>query len=73
MVPEPSRTSANEHHPTPPTCGISTNRRSARDRNNLDTVVVITESEAPILPPLITAGQRSMQPLAAIRTGGRIR
>jgi hypothetical protein len=44
MVPEPSRTSANKHHPTAPTCGISKTSRSGHDRNNLDTVEVTDPS-----------------------------
>jgi hypothetical protein len=40
MVPEPSRTSTNEHQRTALTCNVLQNRRSAHDRNNLDTVEV---------------------------------
>jgi hypothetical protein len=40
MIPEPSRTSVKEHHRMALTCGISKTRRSAHDRNNLDTVEV---------------------------------
>jgi hypothetical protein len=43
MVPQPSRTGTNKHHPTALTCDISKNRRSGRDRNNLDTVVIIRD------------------------------
>jgi hypothetical protein len=40
-VPEPCLTNANERQQPPPTCGISKTRRSAIDRNDLDTVGVI--------------------------------
>jgi hypothetical protein len=46
MVPEPSRTSVNEHHPTALTYDISKVRRSGHDRHDLDTVEVIREPDS---------------------------
>lgn len=43
MVPGPSQTSVNEHQGAALTCGASKSRRSAVNRDDLDTVVVITD------------------------------
>jgi hypothetical protein len=62
MVPEPSRTNANEHHPTVLTCSISKTRRSAIDRNDLDTVEVIHRQEVAVYQQLPDMGMQPRSP-----------
>jgi hypothetical protein len=63
MVPGPSRTSVNEHHPTALACDISKVRRSMHDRYDLDTAEVIAR----------TASGRRPGPPATIPVGFRTR
>jgi hypothetical protein len=51
MLPGPSRTSANEHQRTALTCDTSKNRRSAIDRNDLDTVALVHRDGPPVRQP----------------------